>query len=223
MKIVAISDLHGILPKSREFTPCDVIIIAGDISPLHIQKNSFDASVWFGYTFLHWCETLPCTKVIVIGGNHDFFLDDNQPYISITRKFCNNKVIYLKNSGYKWSRKRFFGLPFVQDLPPWAFNISDEQAQNIYQSIPDCDVLITHTPPFDAAATGRVYASNDYPDYGSVTLHQAIKNKNIDLIICGHVHSGNHALAEWENHKIVNVSYLDEEYRPHYTPRSIII
>ena len=84
-------------------------------------------------------------------------------------------------------------------------------------------MLITHTPPFDAANTGNVFGLDHYPDYGSYALRGEIIDKNIDLIICGHVHTGNHELSDWGTHKIVNVSYLDEDYRPIYSPKLITI
>ena len=37
MKLIAISDLHGSLPKIED--KADIMIIAGDISPLNIQGN----------------------------------------------------------------------------------------------------------------------------------------------------------------------------------------
>ena len=44
MKICAISDIHGYLPKMEE---CDVVCICGDILPLSIQHN-LKASIEIG-------------------------------------------------------------------------------------------------------------------------------------------------------------------------------
>jgi Icc-related predicted phosphoesterase len=224
MKICAISDLHGYLPKVEDMPLSDVVCIAGDISPLRIQRNKLLSAIWFGNTFIPWCESLPCVKVILVAGNHDFFLEDYDEPGGVTLKLGrNNKLIYLRNSSYKYGHKTFYGTPHITDLPRWAFSITDEEAHKIFSRIPNCDVLITHTPPFDAANTGTVFGLDHYPDYGSYALRGEIIDKNIDLIICGHVHTGNHELSDWGTHKIVNVSYLDEDYRPIYSPKLITI
>lgn len=48
---------------------------------------------------------------------------------------------------YKFGHKSFYGTPHVTDLPRWAFSITDEEAHKVFGKIPNCDVLITHTPP----------------------------------------------------------------------------
>lgn len=224
MKICALSDLHGYLPKQEDIPPCDVVCIAGDISPLNIQRDKLLSAIWFGYTFIPWCESLNCMKVVFVAGNHDFFLEDyNRPGNPPIKFGKYKKVIYLNNSSYKFAHKKFYGTPHVEDLPNWAFNLSSSEAKKVFANIPDCNILISHTPPFDAANTGSIFGDSQLPDYGSCALAEALRDKSIDLIICGHVHSGNHELSEWKNHKIVNVSYLNEDYRPVYSPKLIEI
>lgn len=69
IKIAALSDLHGILPKIEK---CDLVLIAGDIIPLRIQFDRTKSVVWFFQTFLEWIKELPCDEVFVIAGNHKF-------------------------------------------------------------------------------------------------------------------------------------------------------
>lgn len=222
MKICAMSDLHGFLPKKEDIPNCNVVIIAGDISPLNLQKDFLNCSIWFGYTFIPWCESLPCEKVIIVAGNHDFFFQLNERKNYFYKYGNTKKVIYLQHATYKYNHKTFFGTPYVEDLPRWAFNLSDEAAKKYFSEIPNCDVLISHTPPFNAACTGRIFSTGSI-DYGSYNLRDAIINKNIALILCGHVHSGNHELTEWENHLIANVSILNEDYQAEFSPLLIEI
>ena len=73
MKVVAFSDPHGYLPKVKDFPECDVVCIAGDICPLDVQRDLVESVSWFLLTFKPWAESLPCKKVIFIGGNHDYY------------------------------------------------------------------------------------------------------------------------------------------------------
>ena len=72
MKICGISDIHGDL--SVKIQPCDVLCICGDIVPLEVQVNSKKSKRWLKELFIPWCSKQPCKKVLVVGGNHDFFL-----------------------------------------------------------------------------------------------------------------------------------------------------
>ena len=74
IKVVAMSDMHGSLPKAKDFPKCDVVCIAGDICPLDVQRDLVESISWFLLEFKPWAESLPCDKVIFVGGNHDFFL-----------------------------------------------------------------------------------------------------------------------------------------------------
>ena len=68
IKIVAISDLHGYLPKIE--TPADIMIIAGDIVPFEIQFNKYQSKRWFENDFASWIKELPVDEVFAVAGNH---------------------------------------------------------------------------------------------------------------------------------------------------------
>jgi hypothetical protein len=50
MKIVAIADLHGILP---EVPPCDLLLLAGDLTPVTNHGVQFQAD-WLATEFRVW-------------------------------------------------------------------------------------------------------------------------------------------------------------------------
>ena len=52
MKIIAISDLHGYLPTIEE--QADIMLIAGDISPLKIQGMKTLMKEWMEEEFVPW-------------------------------------------------------------------------------------------------------------------------------------------------------------------------
>lgn len=219
MKIVAISDLHGFLDLDYLSINCDVLCICGDIVPLKIQRDNKASWDWFNNRFLEFCKNYPANRVIFCAGNHDFFLDnpDAQGKVKkyIADKYLSSKVIYLVDSGIDYMGKWFWGCPWVEGLPGWAFNTRSEDH---FSAIPDCDVLISHSPI--PGPTGTVYqnAFNYGEDYGSRSLFECLKGRNIKYHVCGHVHSGEHDCIEIKGTKIYNVSIKNESYNPVYKP-----
>ena len=72
MKIVGVSDLHGMLP---EIPPCDLLLIGGDITPVTNHAIPFQAE-WLDTTFRRWLEQAPARKVVGVAGNHDYIFQD---------------------------------------------------------------------------------------------------------------------------------------------------
>ena len=61
MRITAISDIHGSLipiPKT------DLLIIAGDWSPLEIQQNDWAMRQWLATQFIPWMKKIECSRAI---------------------------------------------------------------------------------------------------------------------------------------------------------------
>ena len=73
MKICGISDIHGNLIEN--IPECDVLCICGDIVTLNAQRNIEASKHWWETKFIKWVDKLPCKKVIIIPGNHDFYLE----------------------------------------------------------------------------------------------------------------------------------------------------
>ena len=67
LKIVAISDQHGLLPA---IPPCDLLLIAGDITPVKNHDLLYQ-SHWLNTDFRYWLKSLPAEQIVYIAGNHD--------------------------------------------------------------------------------------------------------------------------------------------------------
>ena len=98
MKICAISDLHGYLPNNIEES--DLLLIAGDLIPLDIQSSYSLSEEWFEVDFNNWIASLPVDKVIIVGGNHDGFIDDK---CLLFRDILSSKCIYLEDELYEYN------------------------------------------------------------------------------------------------------------------------
>lgn len=234
MHIAAVSDLHGVMFKPENMPTADVLCICGDIVPLEYQNDPISSVSWFNLEFVPWVDSLPYEKVIFIGGNHDFFLEhimwsDTHKELSGNailkrllpgiNKSKHSKLVYLFDSSYTYKGVKFYGCPWISDLSNWAFYKPETELEKRWKMIQsNVDVLMTHMPPMlnDCGAVLRPAYFGAYSNYGSQSLANAILEKSPKYAICGHVHSGNHIPYKCENTTCVNVSLLDEEYRPYY-------
>lgn len=248
MKIVAISDLHGHLPKLQ---PCDVVVICGDIVPPNIQKNYEASLAWLSGPFQSWALNLDCKKVIFIAGNHDFVFETmrngevhtcgqhsiyphSKLYFHPERicdtlfqmdNNCDPKLIYLCDGSYVYQGVKFYGTPWCPSLRNWAFYGDSETLKKKFDQIPsDFDVLLTHCPP-KYGQQGIVLQTNWNfgRDFGCDELQEALIQKtmlrsDVCWVLSGHIHSGNHNLEKYGPLLYRNVSVKDEDYEVAYQP-----
>ena len=155
MKICAISDLHGHLPTIPD---CDVLCIAGDIVELTVQRDYNEAKKWWTVNFVNWVDTLPCKKVFIVPGNHDFLLefewnkDECREFQALLDTLTSDKVEILIDSIIEYEGVTFYGTPWIAPIywQTWAFEDVKNEYDDYkcpYENIPDCDILITHENP----------------------------------------------------------------------------
>lgn len=228
MKIIAISDLHGHLPTIEE--QADIMLIAGDISPLDIQGTRVLMREWIEDEFIPWINRLEVEKVFLVAGNHDRFLEIiSDADITEWRMLTGQKLQYLKNEmmtyidkfGESWT---IFGTPYCHIFGNWSFMISDEALAEKFKNIPEeVDIIITHDPPygigFHDCNLQRPYSRSIGPEHlGNKPLREQLEKTKFKLLVGGHIHSGEHNPTEFMGGQVVNVSLLDEYYQPTYKP-----
>lgn len=232
MKICCFSDTHGLLPDVPE---CDLALIAGDIVPLRVQRDTPWSLSWFRKEFLPWVEKQPCKKIIMVWGNHDFvgeavYRYPKPEYSEKTHEerleamkevlgLEGTKLEILLDSSTEFMGKTFYGTPWCPNLYNWAFYKNSDDLEKIFKKIPESvDFLISHSPGKGCNKTGMSLEKWNRPEYGSEELAQAVLNrKGIKWWVCGHIHSGNHNITELINGtKVVNVSLLGEDYKERY-------
>lgn len=232
MVIVPMSDLHGYLPKPEDVPPCDVVTISGDFVPLEYQNDDVASIAWFCLEFVPWTDALRCKKVILVAGNHDFFIEHVMlgPVREDGTRKCrtasevlkkllpgNNKgkhkLIYLRDNSVEIEGKKFYGTPWTTGLPGWAFACTEEEfAEHLKQMPKKFDVLLTHMPPsFGDIGTVLQHGWNYGRDFSSNVLADAMLERDILYTFCGHVHSGCHVASLYG----VDDSN-DEQHRPHW-------
>lgn len=216
--ICAFSDCHGYIPS--EIPECDILCIAGDISPLRIQCDPANMTDWIESIFIPQINKLACKKIFLVAGNHDFVFEHDGYVENILRLFETKcpKLTYLENEFSTYEDLVIYGSPNVIGPEGWAFY--DEDLAGIrytYKKIPLADIAIFHQPLWQND-NGTVL-QNNFPrvNYGSMILDNIVYERKPELVLTGHVHSGNHNLVKINDRtKIANVSLKDENYNVKY-------
>lgn len=209
MKVVAISDLHGILPR---IPACDLLIIAGDVCPI-VNHDVWFQKLWLQDNFANWLERQPANQIVGIAGNHDFALQ-KEPEIA-----RNLPWTYLRDHQATFKGFKIYGTPWVPNLPSWAFWKDSYGLKRVFEAIPDdVDILVTHGPPF-----GIMDLSS--PKYGSVhcgsqeLLDEITVRIMPKLHVWGHIHESHGVMHDSvEDTYLANASLLDDDYKPVYKP-----
>lgn len=198
MKIVAISDTHG-LHHSLKLPKGDLLIHAGDVSrrglPLEIDS------------FLKWFSAQDFKYKIFIAGNHDYFFE-KKAAAKIAEVIPEN-VIYLNDTNIVIEGIKIHGSPVQPWFYDWAFNRKrGAEIDKHWQLIPnDTDILITHGPPYgklDKVVNGELV--------GCKMLAKKIEEVKPKKAIFGHIHEAYGELIENEVHYI-NASVVNFHYK----------
>ena len=202
MKILHISDTHGMHDELRNMPDADVIVHSGDVT--------FAGSVCELNTFLEWFCKLPYKHKVFIAGNHDACL-----YGAGGISGLPDNVHYLCNSGVNIDGLKFYGVPlFMEDC-------MDGTYEDLVRNIPDdTDILVTHQPPKGIC---------DLADYGSGLVHhggealaQRIKSMHLKCHLFGHEHDASaHTVINGTVYS--NAAVLDDKYRYDTEPFLITI
>ena len=128
LKILHLSDTHGVHRHLRELPEADILVHSGDFTMSGSEAETLD--------FLEWVCDLPYRHKVLVAGNHDACL------YGAHLDGLDDNVHYLCGSGVEIEGLKFWGVPmFMEDC------LRGKQEQ-LYAAIPeDTDVLVTHTPP----------------------------------------------------------------------------
>lgn len=237
MIIQAISDTHGSDFESQ-LNDCDILLIAGDISPVNMN-HSFDVQAkWFANTFCGQLEKLKskAKHIVFIGGNHDTYLSDKNEMKEneSVRELLPSNVHYLCDDMVTIEGIKIYGTPWC-NLPSWArkgppvwnFALPDEKLSSIYSKIPtDIDILLTHGPAKGRCDSildkGIIDIAPSNANLGSASLMATIcRGINAKYVLSGHIHSAQRQFSKYIKSadnlddciQFSCVSILNEQYK----------
>lgn len=233
MKITAISDLHGILPPVEQIGYTDYLLIAGDILPLNVQNDDYESYRWLELKFNSWCEELVSkfggfntkeTKIIVVCGNHDFLFENITKDKTYRKVKWHKNVTYLENEFYNDNYVEIFGTPYSHKYGRWAWMPSEEAQNEMFDKVHFAhdgrlSIVLSHDAPFGVSDICQQETSwNTFQHIGNPSMNPMIERETPDLLIHGHLHSSNHEMEKLHMTSVVNVAYLNEDYKPFYKP-----
>jgi len=177
MKIVCISDTHGMHEKIGALPEGDILIHAGDFSVEGFKAPGLEELM----TLNHWLEEQAHRHKLLIAGNHDFVFQED--YHNAKEKITN--AIYLQDLGIQIEGLKVWGMPWTPPFMDWAFMAEPNEMKRYTEMISDdTDILITHGPPY--GVMDRVGRSN----VGSKDLLEAVLRVKPRVHIFGHIHEG---------------------------------
>ena len=222
--ILAAADLHGYLPV---MPPCDLAVVCGDIFPVEMDRAVEVQGAWFRNVFMPWVEKIQGERVILIAGNHDYWIEENnQMLLTEFAPSAGRKLVYLCDRGMTFQGLQIYGTPWVPTPSRnKAFSKEEEQLREAYALIPpELDLLLTHTVPSGCNLDATVY---DKQLWGSMALLKAVEVRQIRYLVGGHIHAPKHAMAQmvWGDHQTImyNVACCDKHKNPIRLPTPITI
>lgn len=213
MKILVLSDTHK-LHRDANFSSenVDLIIHAGDAADSYdISKNTSELE-----DFLFWFDSLPIKHKVFVPGNHDLALERKK--IDLSRwnniHFLIDEMVeieYEVGTGV-WDKLKIYGSPWT---PPfgqkqWAWTMKREKLSNHWNSVPECDILVTHGPPFGILDVCSRHGKNAELA-GDKALLNRVREIKPKLHIFGHIHDQgggipNFGIRKWDGIKFINAS-----------------
>lgn len=182
MIIDCVSDLHGEYPTLEGG---DLLIVAGDLT-------GSDKMIQYGH-FGAWMDRQNYKKKVLIGGNHDNYLE-RKGFEFIKDVYDSINVEYLCDSGCEYEGLKIWGSPWTAQFPGinphcCAFTVNygcdtDDWLNEYWEQIPkDTDVLITHCPPY-----GILDGTRRGEHVGSGCLLNKVIEIEPKLHVFGHIH-----------------------------------
>jgi len=172
LDIRAFSDTH--LQHNKLTIPkCDLLIFCGDYS-CHREYREKDL-----IEFNRWLGTLQASKIVFVAGNHDVIFEQNKER---SKELLTN-AIYLENELIEFEGVKIYGTPYGLKEDGWAFGKTEEELKDIYAKIPECNILVSHYPPYN------VLDLKSFGNSGSKALREKIFEINPRVVFFGHAHN----------------------------------
>ena len=173
-----VADTHR---QHRELSvpECDILIHCGDFCSFKQDDRNTLENVD------EWFAEVPASRVVCVGGNHDFLLQ--------RREFRFSHATFLEDSVVEIAGLSIYGSPWCPDLTHFAYYATEDELIQRWSQIPTgIDVLVTHTPPYGILDV----PSSRMLHLGCPHLHDQLQRIQPRLHVFGHVHASHGTCTE---------------------------
>lgn len=193
MKLLHISDTHGLHNELKHLPYADILVHSGDFTLDGKEQEALD--------FINWLCDLPHRHKIFIAGNHDLCMYD------AGIDGLPDNVHYLNNSHVTIEGLKIHGMPmFSENI------ITGDDIKNTEEIPDDADIVVTHQPPMG------ILDLSEGINYGCMFLLARITAVSPACHLFGHVHNS-YGITHIGNTLFSNAAVLDEDYRLKNEPR----
>jgi predicted phosphodiesterase len=206
MRLVILSDTHGLHGLIGSVPDGDVLIHAGDVS-LRGTLEEVEG-------FLGWFAALPHRHKLLIAGNHDWIFE-RRP--TVVAGLIPSGITYLQDSGVSIAGINFWGSPWQPWFYDWAFNLGRGAEIAVkWALIPhDVQVLITHGPPHGILDEVMMPPGKHE---GCEALRARLDSlPALQMHAFGHIHEAYGTMIQGER-LFVNASICNVQYAPANAP-----
>lgn len=234
MRILHISDTHSYHYPVDEMPDADILIHSGDAT----IKSKMEELIRFAKWLTDVCAKYP--HVIYVPGNHDYSFNgipkDEADHANALRKDWLKINVYKTNlhivthGMIELCNLKIFCSSYTKrvGLGRWYYYIDGAEALALWETVPACDVLVTHGPAYgimDEVALDRVSGRDIHQ--GCCGIRSYLESYPPKLHLFGHIHETygckpgytikgfNSPLAQTY---FVNSSIRDENYNIMNTP-----
>ena len=188
IRLLAFSDLHCDLRQAERLvaasTDADVVLAVGDLASVHSGLVDTVAAL----------RDIECPVVMVPGNNETE---------AALREACDgwSRAVVLHGESTEVAGVTFFGLGGGIPVTPWewSFDLDEEAAAGLLETLPGSAVLAVHSPPY-----GHVDESRGR-SLGSRAVLEAIEARQPPLALCGHIHESWGSESRLGDTRVVNL------------------
>lgn len=211
MNILFISDTHTYHDQIHIPINTDLIICCGDEA--NHQNPVFNEVE--SRRFFEWFSALDVEFKVFVPGNHSTAIENG-----LIREKDYPGVTFLDHKLCQVGGIKIFGSPYTPVFSKgWSYMKKHHRMQQVWDSVPKCDILVTHGPPQGILDTCEDRTkSGRYVQVGCKSLMNKVREIRPKVHAFGHIHDEpncyNHGMLQRDGMTFINASsYINKSHR----------